>query len=92
MRRYTMAARVTRLKASDPMCRPRLGLKAFGMVGRTQQRGAPPRHVIHDMSSRIHGANLLPFEDFSLFLSQLVGRTLIIELAKRVESRKGTNS
>jgi len=41
--------------------------------------------------SHIHGGDLLPFRDLSHFLSQLVGRSLIIKLPTRVDLKKGTN-
>jgi hypothetical protein len=43
------------------------------------------------MTLHIHGGDPLPFRDLSLFLSQLVGRSLIIKLPTRVNSRKVTN-
>ena len=56
----------------------------------------PPPHrawwsMLATSPSHIHGGDLLPFRNLSFFLSQLVGRSLIIKLPKRVDSRKATD-
>jgi len=63
--------------------------QAYAEVGLGSSIGMDTSHALH--TSYIRGGDLLPFRDLSLFLSQLVSRSLIIKLPKRVNSRKGTN-